>query len=178
MSSVKTRGGTPLSQHPAPSRFYIKAAQCSNSIFLSDQQSLQQQQRHDTGSKVLSPPTILAVAGWIHFSQSPESRLEGRGEGYLSLTLPGAAGEGFKQKIIDIIDLSRLGGVVWCGVVRWGYSRWGGVCSVAVAGAGRPVQLYSYNRFVCWSFPLSHHPQLSLLIDSPRLAFTINPSNQ
>ena len=50
VSSVKTRGGTLICRVPAASSFYIKAVQCSNSIFLSDQPSLQQQQRHGVKS--------------------------------------------------------------------------------------------------------------------------------
>ena len=68
-----------------------------------------------TTHRVKSPFTLHWL--WLNTLQ-PIARKPAGGEGGLvKLTLPGAAGEGFKQKIIDIIDLSRLGGVVWCGEV-------------------------------------------------------------
>ena len=175
VSSVKTSGGTLVCQQPRA--FTSKLPNAATLYFY------QTPVKHAATTTTRGQKSFhLTILYWLYILANRRKAGQGGGEGGLfKLTLPAAAGwgEGFKQKIIDIIDLAPriAGGVVWCGVV-WGYSRWAGGCRVAVAGAGRAVQLYSHNRFVCWSFPLSHHPQLSLLIDSPRLAFTINPSNQ
>ena len=68
---------------------------------------------------------------------------------------------------------------MWCGVVWCGGGTLGEEECVVLLLLG-PAALYSCTHtidlFVDHSPSL--HPQLSLLIDSPRLAFTINPSNQ
>ena len=69
---------------------------------------------------------------------------------------------------------------MWCGVVWCGGGTLGEEEECVVLLLLGPAALYSCTHtidlFVDHS--PSHHPQLSLLIDSPRLAFTINPSNQ
>ena len=158
MSSVKTRGGTPLSQHPAPSRFYIKAAQCSNSIFLlSDQRPAKFAATTTTrGQKSFH----LILGWWLYIlANRQKAGQEGR-EGCLSPPCRPRPGKGFKQKIIDIIDLARLAGLVWCGVVWCGGGTLGEEECVVLLLLG-PAALYSCTHTI--DLFVDHSPSLTTL---------------